>query len=185
MATLETRLRDLATAIGTAVKASKTLINGNVADLTGLTTTVKTNLVAAVNEVVASVAGKQATLGFTPENAANKGIAGGYAPLDGSAKISATYLPAYVDDVLEYANFAALPAVGETGKIYITLATDLQYRWSGSTYIQLVSAPGSTDAVPEGVTNLYFTNARVDAELTVKLGTYDTDYAGVFTAALT
>lgn len=38
-----------------------------------------------------------------------------------------------------------------TGKIY---------RWSGSTYIEISPSPGSTDAVPEGSTNLYFTTAR-------------------------
>ncbi len=51
MATLETRLRDLATGIGTQCKALRTLINGNAADLSGLQTTAKNNLVAALNEV--------------------------------------------------------------------------------------------------------------------------------------
>jgi len=36
--------------------------------------------------------GKQDALGFTPENAANRGIANGYAPLNASAKIDNTYL---------------------------------------------------------------------------------------------
>ena len=74
MATLETRLRDLATGIGTKVKAVMTLINGNVADLSALTTTTKTNLVAALNEVRALAAGKQDALGFTPIDAATKGM---------------------------------------------------------------------------------------------------------------
>lgn len=95
------------------------------------------------------------------EDAANKGIAGGYAPLDGSVKIPSAYLPSYVDDVLEYADFASLPVTGETGKIYITLDTNFEYRWSGSAYIQIVASPGTTDALVEGVTNLYFTAARV------------------------
>lgn len=38
-----------------------------------------------------------------------------------------------------------------TGKIY---------RWSGTAYIEISPSPGSTDAVPEGSTNLYFTTAR-------------------------
>ena len=33
--------------------------------------------------------------------------------------------------------------------------------WSGSAYVQLVASPGSTDAVPEGSVNFYFTAARV------------------------
>ena len=62
------------------------------------------------------------------ENTANKGIANGYAPLNSSTKIDSTYLPSYVDDVIEVANFAVLPVTGETGKIYITIDTGLIYR---------------------------------------------------------
>jgi len=36
---------------------------------------------------------KQNALGFTPENAANKGVANGYAPLNASTKIDLSYLP--------------------------------------------------------------------------------------------
>lgn len=82
-----------------------------------------------------------------------------------SGKVPAAQLPSYVDDVLEYANLAAFPGTGETGKLYIAIDTGYQYRWSGSAYIQLVSSPGSTDAVPEGTVNLYFTEGRVRAAL--------------------
>jgi hypothetical protein len=91
---------------------------------------------------------------------ADIGAAGGVAPLDGTTKIPAIYLPSYVDDVIEVANFAALPAVGEAGKIYVTLDDNKQYRWGGSVYVEMVSSPGTTDDVPEGSTNLYYTTAR-------------------------
>lgn len=52
---LSTNVANLATRIATEVKALRTLINGNAADLSALTTTAKTNLVAAINEVAASV----------------------------------------------------------------------------------------------------------------------------------
>ena len=71
------------------------------------------------------------------ENTANKGVANGYAPLNASTKIDSSYLPSYVDDVIEVANYAALPVTGETGKIYITLDTNFIYRWSGTIYIQV------------------------------------------------
>ena len=80
------------------------------------------------------------------EATANKGAANGYAPLDGTTKISSTYLPSYVDDVLEYANLASFPATGETGKIYVTLDTNKTYRWSGSAYIEIASSPGAAGA---------------------------------------
>lgn len=54
--TLQTVLSDLATRVGTEVKSLRTLINGNAANLNGLTTTAKGNLVLAINEIKAEVA---------------------------------------------------------------------------------------------------------------------------------
>jgi hypothetical protein len=89
------------------------------------------------------------------------GTAAGNVPiLDGSGLVPSALLPGFVDDVLEYANIAAFPATGEVGKLYISLATNRQYRWSGSIYVEINPSPGSTDAVPEGSVNLYFTSAR-------------------------
>lgn len=99
---------------------------------------------------------------------AARGAADGLAPLGSDSKVPAAYLPSYVDDVLEYANYGALPGTGETGKIYIALDTGAQYRWSGSAYVQLVGSPGSTDAVPEGSVNLYHTTGRAAAAAPVQ-----------------
>lgn len=55
---------------------------------------------------------------------------------DGS-KISSTYLPSYVDDVLEYVNLAGFPLTGESSKIYIALDTNITYRWSGTLYVEV------------------------------------------------
>ena len=66
-----------------------------------------------------------------------KGRAGGVVPLDNYGLISSMYLPSYVDDVLEYSTFSALPATGESGKIYVTLDTNLTYRWSGTSYVEI------------------------------------------------
>lgn len=46
-------------------------------------------------------------------------------------------LPSFVDDVLEFANFAALPGTGVTEKIYVTLDDNKTYRWSGSAYVEI------------------------------------------------
>jgi hypothetical protein len=83
------------------------------------------------------LATKQDSLGYTPENIANKGNANGYAELDGNSRVPTAQLPSYVDDVLEYADFASLPAQGETGKIYTTLDDNKTYRWSGSAYVEI------------------------------------------------
>ena len=53
---LQITLQNLATRIATECKSLRTLINGNAAGLTGLTTTDKTTLVAALNEVRALAA---------------------------------------------------------------------------------------------------------------------------------
>jgi hypothetical protein len=39
--------------------------------------------------------------------------------------------------VLEFGSFSLLPATGESGKIYVTLDTNLQYRWGGSAYTEV------------------------------------------------
>jgi uncharacterized protein YcbK (DUF882 family) len=52
---LATRLSDFATRTATEAKALRTLINGNAANLTALTTTAKGNLVVAVNELVSRI----------------------------------------------------------------------------------------------------------------------------------
>jgi hypothetical protein len=51
MSSLETRLRELAVAIGSECKKIHVLANGNMADNSALTTAAKANLVAAINEV--------------------------------------------------------------------------------------------------------------------------------------
>lgn len=68
---------------------------------------------------------------------ATKGQPNGFASLDGKGLIPSSQLPAYVDDVIEVATFDELPEVGEAGKIYVTLDTNLTYRWSGTRYIEI------------------------------------------------
>ena len=71
-----------------------------------------------------------------------------------SGTIDADRLPSYVDDVLEYADLATFPVVGETGKIYIALDTNKTYRWSGSTYVYITSGAVDSVAGKTGVVTL-------------------------------
>lgn len=75
--------------------------------------------------------------------AAQKGAAGGVAELDGGGKVPAAQLPSYVDDVIEgylssgkfYKESAhTTELAGESGKIYIDVASGKTYRWSGTAY---------------------------------------------------
>lgn len=211
MAKLEDYLAQLITDLGTDYKNQEAAI-GAIANLQ----TAATNLVAAINEVKAvadaAVAGTapDATTSvkgitelatdsealamaaqdvvLTPSNiAAVRGANNGLASLDGGGKVPAAQLPAYVDDVQEFANLAAFPATGTAGIIYEALDTNKEYRWGGSTYVEISASPGSTDAVPEGATNLYFTNTRADARadgrITALIGDPNTDLAALYAAA--
>ena len=101
------------------------------------------------------------------------GAASGVCPLNASSKIDSTYLPSYVDDVIEaYARsgqtalsstwLATGSASGtvitpETGKIYVLMAdsgdyaANTQFRWSGTAYVKLADG---------GVSSI--TNAEID-----------------------
>lgn len=96
-----------------------------------------------------------------------RGVSGGIPTLDEFARIPPSQLPSYVDDVLEFATTAQFPATGEGGKIYIAINQGTaanptrQYRWTGSVYAEINPSPGTTDALAEGSTNLYFSEHRV------------------------
>lgn len=111
-----------------------------------------------------------------------RAAANGLATLDGSGKVPAGQLPSYVDDVLEYANTGAFPGTGETAKIYVALDTNKTYRWSGSAYVEISPSPGTTDAVPEGATNLYYTNARADGRIAAATGVSVQAYSAILAA---
>ena len=59
------------------------------------------------------------------------------ADLDTNGKVPSSQLPSYVDDVIEYSAKSNFPSTGESGKIYIDIATNLTYRWSGSAYVEI------------------------------------------------
>lgn len=76
------------------------------------------------------------------------GVASGVAGLDSNGKVPSSQLPSYVDDIIEgYYNETdgkfyeestyTTEITGETGKIYISLDTNLPYRWSGSAFVQI------------------------------------------------
>ncbi len=207
---LATQINNLATRLGTEFKTAY----GKIGTLANLTTSAKTDLVSAINEVKAATASASGINDATTATSttwssskisaqdsavqayaiqrsnhtgtqtastisdfstaadaritAQKGAANGLATLDSSGLVPSGQLPSFVDDVLEYNNLAAFPATGTAGKIYVALDTNKTYRWGGSAYTEISPSPGSTDAVPEGSTNLYFTNARASAAAPVQ-----------------
>lgn len=78
--------------------------------------------------------------------ASQKGAANGVAELDESGKVPSAQLPSYVDDVLEgyfsegkfyKESEHTTEMTGEAGKIYVDMATNKTYRWSGSAYAEI------------------------------------------------
>ena len=76
------------------------------------------------------------------------GAANGVAELDASGKVPSSQLPSFVDDVIEgYLNAIdgkfyrdstyTTEIPGEAGKIYVTLDTNVTYRWSGSVFTEI------------------------------------------------
>lgn len=65
------------------------------------------------------------------------GVNNGVATLDSSGKIVTSQLPSFVDDVLEFESKTNFPATGESGKIYVSLDTNLTYRWGGTEYVEI------------------------------------------------
>jgi phage-related tail fiber protein len=118
-------------------------ILGNSATTTKLSTSRKINGVAfdGTSDITINAVDSTVRIASTEKGAAN-----GVATLDASGLVPSSQLPSYVDDVLEYANFASLPASGTTSKIYVTIDTNKIYRWSGSNYIEISPVVGNSDS---------------------------------------
>lgn len=87
-------------------------------------------------------------------------------------KVPSTQLPSYVDDVVEGYYVKAqdkfyedsehtIEIEGQEGKIYVDLASNLSYRWSGSVYVQINDVDLSDYYTKTAVNNLL--DDKVDA----------------------
>lgn len=118
------------------------------------------------SQAISTVSGLQTALDGKISTT-ERGVSGGIPTLDEFARIPASQLPSYVDDVLEYPTRQDFPATGEGGKIYIAINQGtaanptVWWRWTGTTYVDIPPSPGTTDALAEGSTNLYFSEHRV------------------------
>ena len=69
-----------------------------------------------------------------------KGTANGVAELGADGRVPLAQLPSYVDEVVEYPDFASFPTTGEDGKIYVAIDDGTSWRWSGTIYTQISSS---------------------------------------------
>lgn len=151
-----------------AASAMKTKLDGIAAGATANATDaqLRDRSTHTGTQAISTVTGLQGALDGKI-NTSERGVSGGIPTLDEFARIPPSQLPSYVDDVLEYATTAQFPATGEGGKIYIAINQGTaanptrQYRWTGSVYAEINPSPGTTDALAEGSTNMYFSEHRV------------------------
>jgi hypothetical protein len=103
------------------------------------------------------------------------------ADLDEAGKVPSDQLPSFVDDVLEFANLAAFPEEGESGKIYIAIDTNKSYRWSGSIFVEVSPSIGTNLAQGTNTTTGVVITSSTGNAATLN-GATDT-LAGIMTAA--
>ena len=106
------------------------------------------------------------------------GVANGVATLNSEGKISSSYLPSYVSDVITADSYGNLPNTGEEDKIYVTKDTNLTYRWSGTSYVEISPsiALGETSTTAyAGDKGKTLSNSVHDLELRVGNGYVVTD----------
>lgn len=127
---------------------------------------------AEVTDVITSTVVKEYVDSLDVDAATLNGLNSSSFPvLNESGLVPAENLPSFVDDIEEYPSFADFPETGEDNKIYVDLEENRIYRWSGSMYIEISASPGSTDQVPEGTSNLYWTEDRFDISFANKTTT--------------
>ena len=176
MATLETRITNLATRIATECKALRTLLNGNQPSLAALSTTDKTNLVAALNEVkgLADAATAAAAGAALIDDATN-------------ASLTRTYSVTKIRDLVT-TSIAALttgaPAALDTlDELAAALGDDANF---AATVTAALSNRVRVDTGAQGLTAGQRANARanIDAYGPTELGNPDADLVAVFNAGL-
>lgn len=134
----------------------------------------------ALNELdIESIAGLSSALSDKVD-VSELGQPNGVAELNEFGVVADDQLPTYVVDIIEVADETELPETGEVGVFYLDLAENILWRWSGSTYIRISATPESTDLLPEGENNQYFTETKVRGALSGGGDITYNDETGVF-----
>lgn len=104
--------------------------------------------------------------------------------LDSNGIIKSQYLPSYVDDVVEYANRAAFPSTGEKSKLYLAQDTGDIYRWTGTQYVNMLSADGIAAQAAKVTNALTFGSKTYDGSLAQTITKADLGLGNVENVAL-
>lgn len=172
---LSTNVSNLATRIATEVKTLRTMINGNAADLSALTTTAKSNLVAAINEIDAnsgsSVAINDATTALDSVWSSSK--------TNGEISTAVNTLVGGAGTALDTLNELAL-ALGSDPNFATTMTTALGNRVRVDVDTQGLNATQQLNAR----TNIQAVGLQAFIDYSASVGPVDTNYVAVFNAGL-
>jgi hypothetical protein len=172
MATLEVRLANLGTRVATECKALRTLINGNLVDLSSLNTAAKSSLVAALNELQAEIIaiGTPATI-----NDASSASA--------SQTWSINKISSEIATAISVLTTGAPGALNTLDELAAALGDDANF---ASTITTALSNRVRTDTAAQGLLLAQKQNARtnIDAYGSVEIGNPDADLVAVFNTGL-
>lgn len=167
MATLSTRIIDLAVRIATECKGVRTLLNGNASDLSALSTAAKGNLVLSINELksaVDSIINDASTTSSTQTWSVNK-------------------ISSKITEALNALTSGAPTALNTLDELASALGDDASFA------ANITTALGNrvrVDSAAQGLSLQQKQNARtnIDAYGSVEIGNPDTDFVTIFTTGL-
>lgn len=174
MATLTTRISDLATRVSTECKAIRTLVNGNAADLSALTTTSKTSLVAALNELQGAISTLQGAGYVTIDDAASS---------SSTKTWSITKISGEIASALNALTTGAPTALNTLDELAAALGDDANF---AATITTALGNRVRVDTASQGLSQVQQQNARanINAMGAEEIGTPDTNFVTVFTTGL-
>lgn len=169
-------------------KQLATKVTANVAITAGTGTKITYDTKGLVTSSTSLAASDIPDISSTYVTTASKGVANGVASLDGDGKVPSSQLPSYVDDVIEAYIVSGATALSagwlsktsggsaltpETGIIYIVMTSgeyqNKTYRWAGSTYVEISSAPAQATESTAGI-------AAIATQSECTTGTNDTKF---------
>jgi hypothetical protein len=177
--------------VGTECKALRTLVNGNAADLNGLTTANKASLVDAINEIVgtaASAAGiNDATTSGTTTWSSSKiatftGGGGGAGINDTTTSTSSVWSSSKTNTSINAVVGTAPTALNTLGKVATALGSDPAY--AATTTTALGNRVRADAAQSFNSTQQTQARANISAAWTTDLGDPAADFVALFVAAM-
>lgn len=164
---LATNVTNLATRVATESKALRTMINGNATDLSSLTTTNKTNLIAALNELKAAI-GTPVQINDTTAS--------------GTATYSSNKITTLISDAITGLTTGAPAAMNTLDELAAALGDDANFAATITTALgnrvrvdaaQTLTGPQQVQA-----------RANIDAASATDVGSTTTDFVATFNAGL-